>query len=283
MEGLSKLFKSSERTNYQRFETRYEQTEENTTVMEIKIIICEILLLIFDIKNDFRMTLFMIEYRKNYEKSFKNKKSYKKMKLTKNSSMNIEMNKMESFKINQKINDDEFINPSDNDKKEFINKQLKWISEIIALKKIDFNENSPLDFIAIIFDLFLYKRKELKKISFKLILTYFTQIEKLSKLIHKIHLVVDKRMIANLKNCKEFNDKITDLVEKSEKWYNVDDKSSEENAKNFIGLIEKIIKLFFKRENINKLFKKITINEPDSEEIPKNSNIFDLDSVFLIY
>ena len=79
MEGLSKLFKGSEKVTFQRFESRYEMNLQNCILMDIKIIIAEILLIVNRISLDLRITSFMKEFKKEYN-SIDNNFLFKKKK-----------------------------------------------------------------------------------------------------------------------------------------------------------------------------------------------------------
>ena len=196
-------------------ESRYVATPETTIVMRIKIRILQIVDLVLNYFNDYRVRKVLLKFKKSMEAP----------------------GKKSAF----------------SDQQDAAVSLATVIEELYADQKLMLGNYSEGAFKGILIDLLLYQNPELQVLAFQVLYKKHHLHESLKEILQGLHLVYDRTAIRNIETIKTLGRKIRELSESVESWHAVNTGSARKQSDMAVLTIMKLTDLLTCADTVDML------------------------------
>jgi hypothetical protein len=229
--------------NIKKMTSRYSISEENIILMNCKCVICDILNVIMDLRNDFCISLFLNEFKQefNFMKTRNKENGFENSSLEHNSENAIESTARKIMKGLMRISSNALPeNPQSNS----LN-PLEWINKIMnnddSMRITNNDKVCDVDINILLLDLTGYKSDDLVNKSFELLYRLFSQKHKIFHTILNIQVLEDEFLLKSYHEIREIKARLEKNVENSEKWFTIESTQEQIFANKTTQEIKKLI------------------------------------------
>lgn len=240
--------------------------------MECKEVICDILKVFFDLRTNIRITAFMQEFRKEFEHMIQLTENSQNI----NSNMKNDENQIQMLSAFLKkstgflkkigIQEEENLKKNNIDVFQYIENPLSWVNSLLQRKSIEIVEAAPVNLTALLLDLTLYDHPELVNKAFELLYKLNSESRSVLEAVREIQLLENQDQVKAFVEIKVQKEKLQELADASEIWYELKDQSSINQHQNTVHILQELIKLL--ELKFDEIDPRESLKEPENDEIP---------------
>ena len=240
--------------------------------MQCKQVICDILKVFFDLGTDLRLTLFMQEFRQEFEalSHLSEGVNNPNPEDSGNQTLSAILKSSKKFLKKMGLQETEELRRTNYDVFQYQENPITWVQKVVKAKSIEIVDSAPVDIMAMLLDLTLYKNQQLVNKAFELLYKLNSQNSSVFHAVREVMLLETPALVSAFQDIQKLKDDMKKLVDSSEIWFHEPLKHLND-FQTFEDILNKL--LDFLELQVENPKSKAGGKEPEEEEIPREKGL----------